>query len=803
MGDRFGKVGPQASRMSRGNATRRRRRVSRQPVAEILEDRRLLTASLQPIANFSVPAQQGYTLPLNGSGTTDDQTFTVTQTSGSSDIAASVAQGNFWTIDAQYTDPTNSANNFSGALTFQLFQALTPNTVAEIEEFTNDGYYNGKNFTRVANGFPAVSDYIIQGGAPNANGTGNSGQPGTPFLNENVQQLAFTGQDQLAMANAGVNTNSANYTQGINTNDTQFFITTSGSPNSGLGYSYTIFGQMVSGLTTLAKMTQIPVEANPNLGDEDSEPVNPLVMSSVSLSAGNPNGVLVIDTTQATAGESATFMVTAHDATDNTSVSQSFTVTVGAYAGPDDPAIDFRPLAGPVAATATAGSPTTITLTGQNGYPYPGYSGTLSYSLVSQPKYGTISNFDTSTGTFDYTPNPGASGTDTFQYQVQELGPAPPIGTSGGNYLFGPSATTTSNAATVTVTLPPETLAPTISWASPAAIIYGTALGSAQLDATASVPGNFTYSPAPGTVLKAGNNQTLSVSFTPTDTTDYTTANFTTTINVAKAAPTITWANPASLVSGTPLGGTQLDAVASWMVGGVSVSVPGTFTYAPALGTILATGNGQSLSVGFTPSDTSDYTVANGSATINITPTPTPTSTPTPTPLVTVTGIQLEENKKHQVTEVLVTFSGAVNVGEADSTATYRLATAGKKGSFTAKNAQIIKLRSASYNAADDTIALIPKKPFALSKAVQLLVDGDAPSGLQDSQGRYIDGNHDGQAGGNAVAILSRSGVNIDAMAMGTPSVQSISAANAIDVLLARSALDGLVHHPAARKHRD
>ena len=36
--------------------------------------------------------------------------------------------------------------------------------------------------------------------------------------------------------------------------------------------------------------------------------------------------------------------------------------------------------------------------------------------------------------------------------------------------------------------------------------------------------GTFAYTPASGTVLKAGNGQTLNVTFTPTDTTDYATA---------------------------------------------------------------------------------------------------------------------------------------------------------------------------------------------------------------------------------------------------------------------------------------
>ena len=54
-------------------------------------------------------------------------------------------------------------------------------------------------------------------------------------------------------------------------------------------------------------------------------------------------------------------------------------------------------------------------------------------------------------------------------------------------------------------------------------------------------------------------------------------------------------------------------------------------------------------------------------------------------------------NRKHQVTQILVTFSGAVNFQEADQTGIYRLAHPGKKGSYTARNAVVIKLRSASY----------------------------------------------------------------------------------------------------------
>jgi hypothetical protein len=73
---------------------------------------------------------------------------------------------------------------------------------------------------------------------------------------------------------------------------------------------------------------------------------------------------------------------------------------------------------------------------------------------------------------------------------------------------------------------------PTITWAAPAAVTYGTALGATQLDATANAAGTFSYSPGPGTVLTPGAH-TLTVTFTPTDPVDYATA-------VATASVTIT-----------------------------------------------------------------------------------------------------------------------------------------------------------------------------------------------------------------------------------------------------------------------
>src|SRR5262249_43546106 len=158
-----------------------------------------------------------------------------------------------------------------------------------------------------------------------------------------------------------VNTSLPNHNQGVNTNDTQFFITTTGSPHF-LDYGYTLFGQLVSGLGTLTKMAQVPLQFS-SVYQANVSPTNPLVINSATTSATNPNGAVIIDTTQAKPGETATFKVTATDPTDGSSISQSFTVTVSPYGGPADPAIDFKPYnGGPTTANTQAKTSTGITL---------------------------------------------------------------------------------------------------------------------------------------------------------------------------------------------------------------------------------------------------------------------------------------------------------------------------------------------------------------------------------------------------------------------------------------------------------
>jgi hypothetical protein len=82
------------------------------------------------------------------------------------------------------------------------------------------------------------------------------------------------------------------------------------------------------------------------------------------------------------------------------------------------------------------------------------------------------------------------------------------------------------------------------------------------------------------------------------------------TLTITRAAPIVTWINPAPIIYGTALSGTQLSA---------SASVPGSFSYIPAIGTALSTGTNW-LSVTFTPIDSTDYGGVNGSVPVVVLP---------------------------------------------------------------------------------------------------------------------------------------------------------------------------------------
>lgn len=88
---------------------------------------------------------------------------------------------------------------------------------------------------------------------------------------------------------------------------------------------------------------------------------------------------------------------------------------------------------------------------------------------------------------------------------------------------------------------------PPIMWATPANIVYGTPLSGAQLDASSTVAGTFTYSPVAGTVLGTGP-QILTATFTPTDMVTYSTGKASVTLTVVPGTPVITLTSSANPV---------------------------------------------------------------------------------------------------------------------------------------------------------------------------------------------------------------------------------------------------------------
>jgi hypothetical protein len=193
----------------------------------------------------------------------------------------------------------------------------------------------------------------------------------------------------------------------------------------------------------------------------------------------------------------------------------------------------------------------------------------------------------------------------------------PPAGTQlpagqGQTLTVVAAATANYNSATASVTITVLKATPVVTWATPAPIVYGTALSQTQLNATASVSGTFVYTPALGTLLNAGSSQTLQVVFTPSDAVNYNTASQSTLLTVTKASQTIHWSNPADIVHGTSLSPVQLNATVS-VVGPASA---GVLAYAPPAGTVLPTGLGQTLTV--VAAQTTNYNSASATVLLNV-----------------------------------------------------------------------------------------------------------------------------------------------------------------------------------------
>ncbi len=130
--------------------------------------------------------------------------------------------------------PSIKMQTSQGEIHIELFEDEAPNTVANLIELSEQGFYNGLIFHRV------IGDFMIQGGCPEGTGTGG---PGYRFADECHQDRRHDGPGMLSMANAGPNTNGS-----------QFFITHSAQPH--LDGKQTVFGRVMQGQDVVDSISQ-------------------------------------------------------------------------------------------------------------------------------------------------------------------------------------------------------------------------------------------------------------------------------------------------------------------------------------------------------------------------------------------------------------------------------------------------------------------------------------------------------------------------------------------------------------------
>ena len=122
-----------------------------------------------------------------------------------------------------------------GEIRLELYDDKTPKTVANFVQLANAGFYDGLNFHRV------IDDFMIQGGCPKGDGTGD---PGYSFDDEFHPSLKHDRAGVLSMANAGPNTNGS-----------QFFICFTATP--WLDGKHGVFGKVTKGMDVLKKLEAV------------------------------------------------------------------------------------------------------------------------------------------------------------------------------------------------------------------------------------------------------------------------------------------------------------------------------------------------------------------------------------------------------------------------------------------------------------------------------------------------------------------------------------------------------------------
>jgi cyclophilin family peptidyl-prolyl cis-trans isomerase len=278
---------------------------------EPLEARDVPAVALHALDDLPFPGGKDLLVPLSAIDDTGDFPIAYSVASSNSSVTATVIPGGTY-INLRVTGTNPDNTTFDGNLVIRLFDDIAPTAVAQILDLVGDGFYNGKLFHRVVDGFMA------QGGSANGNGTGNSGNG--IFDDEFDAATTFVSPGVVALANAG-----------DDGNDSQFFIVDRDVPLADLpqhlNFNHSIVGLLVFGFGIYNKITHVDtVPQNPPLDNEDSKPVQPVTIESATVLTNTRFGALRISAPANFTGTS-TITVTA-TAIDNSTDTEDFEVTV-------------------------------------------------------------------------------------------------------------------------------------------------------------------------------------------------------------------------------------------------------------------------------------------------------------------------------------------------------------------------------------------------------------------------------------------------------------------------------------------
>src|SRR5262249_60890167 len=108
------------------------------------------------------------------------------------------------------------------------------------------------------------------------------------------------------------------------------------------------------------------------------------------------------------------------------------------------------------------------------------------------------------------------------------------------------------------------------------------------------------------------------------------------------------------------------------------------------------------------------------------------------------------------IQRLIVTFSGALDRASARNRDNYGLVLPGRDDRFGTPDDRRIRIRAASYSRSTNTVRLVPRRAISARQAVAVNVSGHiAGPAVRDLAHRPIDGDHDGEPGGNDVTVLA------------------------------------------------